>query len=82
MHFGKKKKKKSCAFIHLQTSGDESAVLWLDQIQQAILTANQDEEEALTRMYLKLCVNYLKELKESDMVHFNRKNTLYLYQIC
>uniref|UniRef100_A0A3P9KLG8 IQ motif containing GTPase activating protein 2 n=1 Tax=Oryzias latipes TaxID=8090 RepID=A0A3P9KLG8_ORYLA len=31
-----------------QTSGDESAVLWLDQIQQAILTANQDEEEALT----------------------------------
>uniref|UniRef100_A0A3B5PYU6 IQ motif containing GTPase activating protein 2 n=1 Tax=Xiphophorus maculatus TaxID=8083 RepID=A0A3B5PYU6_XIPMA len=26
----------------------ESAVLWLDQIQDAILTANQDEEEALT----------------------------------
>uniref|UniRef100_A0A8C3G7F1 IQ motif containing GTPase activating protein 2 n=1 Tax=Cyclopterus lumpus TaxID=8103 RepID=A0A8C3G7F1_CYCLU len=31
-----------------QTSGDESAVLWLDQIQEAIHTANQDEEEALT----------------------------------
>ncbi|XP_026198299.1 ras GTPase-activating-like protein IQGAP2 isoform X2 [Anabas testudineus] len=30
-----------------QSSGDESAVLWLDQIQEAILTANQDEEEAL-----------------------------------
>ncbi|XP_076015996.1 ras GTPase-activating-like protein IQGAP2 [Genypterus blacodes] len=31
-----------------QSSGDESALLWLDQIQQAIKTANQDEEEALT----------------------------------
>uniref|UniRef100_A0A3Q2WW04 IQ motif containing GTPase activating protein 2 n=1 Tax=Haplochromis burtoni TaxID=8153 RepID=A0A3Q2WW04_HAPBU len=31
-----------------QSSGDESAVLWLDQIQEAILTANQDEKEALT----------------------------------
>ncbi|XP_030593239.1 ras GTPase-activating-like protein IQGAP2 isoform X2 [Archocentrus centrarchus] len=31
-----------------QSSGDESAVLWWDQIQEAILTANQDEEEALT----------------------------------
>ncbi|KAF3850925.1 hypothetical protein F7725_012697 [Dissostichus mawsoni] len=30
------------------SSGDESAVLWLDQIQEAIHTANQDEEEALT----------------------------------
>ncbi|KAF7661071.1 hypothetical protein LDENG_00268810 [Lucifuga dentata] len=29
-----------------QRSGDECAVLWLDQIQQAIHTANQDEEEA------------------------------------
>uniref|UniRef100_A0A669B2J0 IQ motif containing GTPase activating protein 2 n=2 Tax=Oreochromis niloticus TaxID=8128 RepID=A0A669B2J0_ORENI len=29
------------------SSGDESAVLWLDQIQEAILTANQDEKEAL-----------------------------------
>ncbi|XP_026870883.2 ras GTPase-activating-like protein IQGAP2 [Electrophorus electricus] len=28
-------------------SGDESAVLWLDQIQEAIHTANQDQEEAL-----------------------------------
>uniref|UniRef100_A0A4W6GBL9 IQ motif containing GTPase activating protein 2 n=1 Tax=Lates calcarifer TaxID=8187 RepID=A0A4W6GBL9_LATCA len=31
-----------------QSSGDESAVLWLDQIQEAILMANKDEEEALT----------------------------------
>ncbi|KAM3610833.1 uncharacterized protein V6R79_009362 [Siganus canaliculatus] len=30
-----------------KSSGDESAVLWLDQIQEAIHTANQDEEEAL-----------------------------------
>uniref|UniRef100_A0A8C5AD87 IQ motif containing GTPase activating protein 2 n=1 Tax=Gadus morhua TaxID=8049 RepID=A0A8C5AD87_GADMO len=30
-----------------QNSGDESAVLWLDQIQEAIQAANQDEEEAL-----------------------------------
>uniref|UniRef100_A0A665VIJ8 IQ motif containing GTPase activating protein 2 n=1 Tax=Echeneis naucrates TaxID=173247 RepID=A0A665VIJ8_ECHNA len=30
-----------------QSSGDESAVLWLDQIQEAIHLANQDEEEAL-----------------------------------
>uniref|UniRef100_A0A8C7R9I5 IQ motif containing GTPase activating protein 2 n=1 Tax=Oncorhynchus mykiss TaxID=8022 RepID=A0A8C7R9I5_ONCMY len=28
-------------------SGDESAVLWLNQIQEGIHTANQDEEEAL-----------------------------------
>ncbi|XP_077417790.1 ras GTPase-activating-like protein IQGAP2 [Vanacampus margaritifer] len=31
-----------------QTSGDESAVLWLDQIQDAIYAANQDAEVALT----------------------------------
>ncbi|XP_049619468.1 ras GTPase-activating-like protein IQGAP2 [Syngnathus scovelli] len=31
-----------------QTSGDESAVLWLDQIQEVIHAANQDAEEALT----------------------------------
>ncbi|XP_051924373.1 ras GTPase-activating-like protein IQGAP2 isoform X3 [Hippocampus zosterae] len=31
-----------------QNSGDESAVLWLDQIQEAIHAANQDGEEALT----------------------------------
>ncbi|XP_061762318.1 ras GTPase-activating-like protein IQGAP2 [Nerophis ophidion] len=35
--------------LHIcQTSGDESAVLWLDQIQEAIYRANKDEEEALT----------------------------------
>uniref|UniRef100_A0A673CIW2 IQ motif containing GTPase activating protein 2 n=1 Tax=Sphaeramia orbicularis TaxID=375764 RepID=A0A673CIW2_9TELE len=37
-------------------SGDESAVLWLDQIQEAIHTANQDEEEALTSMNLPVMV--------------------------
>uniref|UniRef100_A0AAQ4Q860 IQ motif containing GTPase activating protein 2 n=1 Tax=Gasterosteus aculeatus aculeatus TaxID=481459 RepID=A0AAQ4Q860_GASAC len=31
-----------------QSSGDESAVLWLDQIQEAIHTANRDEGEALS----------------------------------
>ncbi|KAI4820562.1 hypothetical protein KUCAC02_028535 [Chaenocephalus aceratus] len=31
-----------------ESSGDESAVLWLDQIQEAIHTANQDDDEALT----------------------------------
>ncbi|XP_069034269.1 ras GTPase-activating-like protein IQGAP2 isoform X1 [Embiotoca jacksoni] len=40
-----------CQMLPLDTgemsSGDESAVLWLDQIQEAIRTANQDEEEAL-----------------------------------
>ncbi|XP_034026002.1 ras GTPase-activating-like protein IQGAP2 [Thalassophryne amazonica] len=30
-----------------QSSGDESTVLWLDQIQEGIHTANQDEVEAL-----------------------------------
>ncbi|XP_077600730.1 ras GTPase-activating-like protein IQGAP2 isoform X1 [Stigmatopora nigra] len=31
-----------------QTSGDESALLWLDQIQEAIHTANQNTEDAIT----------------------------------
>ncbi len=30
-----------------QSSGDESAVLWLDQIQEAVHTANQDQDDAL-----------------------------------
>ncbi|KAL0979273.1 hypothetical protein UPYG_G00183070 [Umbra pygmaea] len=30
-----------------KSSGDESAVLWLDQIQEGIHSANQDEQEAL-----------------------------------
>uniref|UniRef100_A0A8C7RAK1 IQ motif containing GTPase activating protein 2 n=1 Tax=Oncorhynchus mykiss TaxID=8022 RepID=A0A8C7RAK1_ONCMY len=33
--------------IICKSSGDESAVLWLNQIQEGIHTANQDEEEAL-----------------------------------
>uniref|UniRef100_A0A672GNP8 IQ motif containing GTPase activating protein 2 n=1 Tax=Salarias fasciatus TaxID=181472 RepID=A0A672GNP8_SALFA len=36
-----------CLTTHQTSSGDESAVLWLDQIQEAIRTANQDDEEAL-----------------------------------
>uniref|UniRef100_A0A4W6G8M7 IQ motif containing GTPase activating protein 2 n=1 Tax=Lates calcarifer TaxID=8187 RepID=A0A4W6G8M7_LATCA len=39
---------------YTKDSGDESAVLWLDQIQEAILMANKDEEEALTCMYPEL----------------------------
>uniref|UniRef100_A0AAR2K963 IQ motif containing GTPase activating protein 2 n=1 Tax=Pygocentrus nattereri TaxID=42514 RepID=A0AAR2K963_PYGNA len=31
----------------VQRSGDESAVLWLDQIQEAVHTANQDQDDAL-----------------------------------
>uniref|UniRef100_A0A8C5BRH0 IQ motif containing GTPase activating protein 2 n=1 Tax=Gadus morhua TaxID=8049 RepID=A0A8C5BRH0_GADMO len=38
-----------------QNSGDESAVLWLDQIQEAIQAANQDEEEALVCTYTVTC---------------------------
>uniref|UniRef100_A0AAR2JAQ0 IQ motif containing GTPase activating protein 2 n=1 Tax=Pygocentrus nattereri TaxID=42514 RepID=A0AAR2JAQ0_PYGNA len=33
----------------VQRSGDESAVLWLDQIQEAVHTANQDQDDALKR---------------------------------
>uniref|UniRef100_A0A8B9L7V4 IQ motif containing GTPase activating protein 2 n=1 Tax=Astyanax mexicanus TaxID=7994 RepID=A0A8B9L7V4_ASTMX len=33
--------------LHTKESGDESAVLWLDQIQEAIHAANQDQEDAL-----------------------------------
>uniref|UniRef100_A0A7N8Y191 IQ motif containing GTPase activating protein 2 n=1 Tax=Mastacembelus armatus TaxID=205130 RepID=A0A7N8Y191_9TELE len=45
-------------------SGDESAVLWLDQIQEAILTANQDEEEALKLAVAVADIN--KEVAEGD----------------
>ncbi|KAI4875487.1 hypothetical protein NFI96_030041 [Prochilodus magdalenae] len=39
----------NCVHLRPDTcrSGDESAVLWLDQIQEAIYTANQDQEDAL-----------------------------------
>ncbi|KAM4578822.1 ras GTPase-activating-like protein IQGAP2 isoform 1-T1 [Fundulus diaphanus] len=47
-----------------QTSGDESAVLWLDQIQEAILTANQDEAEALTMAGAVAHIN--KTVEEGD----------------
>ena len=39
----------TCVCVTPQSSGDESAVLWLDQIQAAIHTANQEEQEALRR---------------------------------
>uniref|UniRef100_A0A672H318 IQ motif containing GTPase activating protein 2 n=1 Tax=Salarias fasciatus TaxID=181472 RepID=A0A672H318_SALFA len=42
-----------CLTTHQTSSGDESAVLWLDQIQEAIRTANQDDEEALACKLLK-----------------------------
>uniref|UniRef100_A0AAY4BEY4 Uncharacterized protein n=1 Tax=Denticeps clupeoides TaxID=299321 RepID=A0AAY4BEY4_9TELE len=34
--------------LHTRSSGDESAVLWLDQIQEAIYSANQDDRDALS----------------------------------
>uniref|UniRef100_A0A671R1J3 Ras GTPase-activating-like protein IQGAP1 n=1 Tax=Sinocyclocheilus anshuiensis TaxID=1608454 RepID=A0A671R1J3_9TELE len=34
-------------YHNLLFSGDESAVLWLDQIQEAVHTANRDQEDAL-----------------------------------
>lgn len=35
------------AFVSIQETQDPSAVLWLDEIQDAILRANQDTQEAL-----------------------------------
>uniref|UniRef100_A0A4W5PVP0 IQ motif containing GTPase activating protein 2 n=1 Tax=Hucho hucho TaxID=62062 RepID=A0A4W5PVP0_9TELE len=47
-----------------KSSGDESAVLWLDQIQEGIHTANQDEEEALTLAGAVADIN--REVAEGD----------------
>ncbi|XP_028268969.1 ras GTPase-activating-like protein IQGAP2 [Parambassis ranga] len=57
-----------------QSSGDESAVLWLDQIQEAILTANQDEVEALTLAGAVADIN--KTVAEGDS-----QNTLQALQV-
>ncbi|XP_073322441.1 ras GTPase-activating-like protein IQGAP2 [Pagrus major] len=57
-----------------QSSGDESAVLWLDQIQEAIHTANQDEEEALTLAGAVADIN--RTVAEEDP-----KNTLQALQV-
>ncbi|XP_015229906.1 PREDICTED: ras GTPase-activating-like protein IQGAP1 [Cyprinodon variegatus] len=57
-----------------QSSGDESAVLWLDQIQEAILTANQDEEEALIMAEAVAHIN--KTVEEGDF-----QNTLQALQV-
>uniref|UniRef100_A0A8C7V2L1 IQ motif containing GTPase activating protein 2 n=1 Tax=Oncorhynchus mykiss TaxID=8022 RepID=A0A8C7V2L1_ONCMY len=49
-----------------KSSGDESAVLWLDQIQEGIHTANQDEEEALACRHTMLTPNHsLKTMNKS-----------------
>ncbi|KAI1900297.1 hypothetical protein AGOR_G00048530 [Albula goreensis] len=45
-------------------SGDESAVLWLDQIQEAIHTANRNEEEALKLAGAVADIN--REVSEGD----------------
>uniref|UniRef100_A0A671TJ70 IQ motif containing GTPase activating protein 2 n=1 Tax=Sparus aurata TaxID=8175 RepID=A0A671TJ70_SPAAU len=55
-------------------SGDESAVLWLDQIQEAIHTANQDEEEALTLAGAVADINRIVAEEDS-------KNTLQALQV-
>ncbi|XP_071259042.1 ras GTPase-activating-like protein IQGAP2 isoform X2 [Salvelinus alpinus] len=47
-----------------KSSGDESAVLWLDQIQEGIHTANQDEEEALALAGAVADIN--REVAEGD----------------
>ncbi|XP_030272103.1 ras GTPase-activating-like protein IQGAP2 [Sparus aurata] len=57
-----------------QSSGDESAVLWLDQIQEAIHTANQDEEEALTLAGAVADINRIVAEEDS-------KNTLQALQV-
>ncbi|XP_038147744.1 ras GTPase-activating-like protein IQGAP2 [Cyprinodon tularosa] len=57
-----------------QSSGDESAVLWLDQIQEAILTANQDEEDALIMAEAVAHIN--KTVEEGDF-----QNTLQALQV-
>uniref|UniRef100_A0A671TJW3 IQ motif containing GTPase activating protein 2 n=1 Tax=Sparus aurata TaxID=8175 RepID=A0A671TJW3_SPAAU len=59
-----------------QSSGDESAVLWLDQIQEAIHTANQDEEEALTCMLAGAVADINRIVAEEDS-----KNTLQALQV-
>lgn len=50
-------------FLSLQECGDPSAVLWLDEIQDAILRANKDSEDALQ------CKN-LSVLLNSELIFF------------
>nr|XP_023652792.1 ras GTPase-activating-like protein IQGAP1 isoform X1 [Paramormyrops kingsleyae] len=47
-----------------KSSGDESAVLWLDQIQDGIVTANKDEEKALRLAKAVAAIN--REVTEGD----------------
>ncbi len=44
-------------FLSLQECGDPSAVLWLDEIQDAILRANKDSEDALQCKNLSVLLN-------------------------
>uniref|UniRef100_A0A3Q2Y2T8 IQ motif containing GTPase activating protein 2 n=1 Tax=Hippocampus comes TaxID=109280 RepID=A0A3Q2Y2T8_HIPCM len=62
-----------------QNSGDESAVLWLDQIQEAIHAANQDAEEAFTSECLiffntfKNCCSLLPHLRYASFFFSSEK---------
>ncbi|KAM6930326.1 LOW QUALITY PROTEIN: ras GTPase-activating-like protein IQGAP2 [Xenentodon cancila] len=49
-----------------QSSGDESAVLWLDQIQEAIITANEDGEEALALAGAVAYINRVVDERDSQ----------------
>nr|XP_061803799.1 ras GTPase-activating-like protein IQGAP2 [Nerophis lumbriciformis] len=57
-----------------QTSGDESALLWLDQIQDAIHAANQNAEDAITMAEAVADINDL-------VVQGDSKNTLQALQL-
>uniref|UniRef100_A0A8C5I569 IQ motif containing GTPase activating protein 2 n=1 Tax=Gouania willdenowi TaxID=441366 RepID=A0A8C5I569_GOUWI len=65
----------------IQDSGDESAVLWLDQIQEAVLTANQNEEEALAcgsfhRCHLLECFRF--ESMPNDCFSFDDHTVIFI----
>uniref|UniRef100_A0A674N470 IQ motif containing GTPase activating protein 2 n=1 Tax=Takifugu rubripes TaxID=31033 RepID=A0A674N470_TAKRU len=60
-----------------QSSGDESAVLWLDQIQEAIHTANQDEEKAL---FFIIVAGAIADINRK-VAKGNSKNTLQALQL-
>uniref|UniRef100_A0AAY4BD90 Ras GTPase-activating-like protein IQGAP2 n=1 Tax=Denticeps clupeoides TaxID=299321 RepID=A0AAY4BD90_9TELE len=56
-----------------KSSGDESAVLWLDQIQEAIYSANQDDRDALSLAGVVANINW--EVSEG-----NTQNALHALQ--
>uniref|UniRef100_A0AAY4BGC4 IQ motif containing GTPase activating protein 2 n=1 Tax=Denticeps clupeoides TaxID=299321 RepID=A0AAY4BGC4_9TELE len=59
--------------LHTRSSGDESAVLWLDQIQEAIYSANQDDRDALSLAGVVANINW--EVSEG-----NTQNALHALQ--